>query len=368
MSADSTPLQSSAVINEAVQTLRDGGLVAFPTETVYGLGADAKNPEAIQKIFATKGRPSNHPLIVHLAAPDKFDQAEIDWVGLLAPWVRDLSEEALRLVNAFWPGPLTLVFKKDKSVLNELTGGQDTVAIRAPAHPIAQELLRRFKGGVVAPSANRFGKVSPTSAADVRSEFEGMLDLMVLDGGDCKVGIESTIIDLSSGHKAVLLRPGAITPSEIFAKTGVKIYQPGAVQSNSVGNETIEDLPRVSGSLKAHYAPTTPLRLYASGRVLDALSEFPDTKSQVAVVVWDSESSLVLEDHPSIDVEEVIVSSDPITFASRLYRTLRDLDQQGWDLILFPEPPVGEEWDGVRDRLQRACFGSGPSSSSHESN
>jgi len=368
MSADSTPLQSSAVINEAVQTLRDGGLVAFPTETVYGLGADAKNPEAIKKIFATKGRPSNHPLIVHLAAPDKFDQSQIDWVALLAPWVRDLSEEALKLINAFWPGPLTLVFKKDKSVLNELTGGQDTVAIRAPAHPIAQELLRKFKGGVVAPSANRFGKVSPTSAADVRSEFEGMLDLMVLDGGDCEVGIESTIIDLSAGDKAVLLRPGAITPGEIFAKTGIKIYQPGAVQSSLVGNEAMEHLPRVSGSLKAHYAPTTPLRLYASGRVLDALSEFPDTKSQVAVVVWDSESSLVLEDHPSIDAEEITVSSDPITFASRLYRNLRDLDQQGWDLILFPEPPAGEEWDGVRDRLQRACFGSGPSSSSHDSN
>ena len=364
MSADSTHLQSSAVINEAVQTLRNGGLVAFPTETVYGLGADAKNAEAIKKIFAAKGRPSNHPLIVHLAAPDKFDQTQIDWVALLAPWARDLSEEALKLINAFWPGPLTLVFKKDKSVLNELTGGQDTVAIRAPSHPIAQELLRKFKGGVVAPSANRFGKVSPTSAADVRNEFEGMLDLMVLDGGDCEVGIESTIIDLSSGDKAVLLRPGAITPSEIFAKTGMKVYQPGELKDDQVAN----DLPRVSGSLKAHYAPTTPLRLYAPGRVLDALSEFPDIKSRVAVAVWDSESSLVLEDHPSTDVEEVIVSSDPATFASKLYRSLRDLDQQGWDLILFPEPPVGEEWDGVRDRLQRACFGSGPSSSSHDNN
>ena len=372
MSADSTPLQSSVVINEAVQTLHDGGLVAFPTETVYGLGADAKNPEAIKKIFTAKGRPSNHPLIVHLAAPDKFDQAQVDWVALLAPWVRDLSEDALKLVNTFWPGPLTLVFKKDKSVLNELTGGHDTVAIRAPAHPIAQELLRKFKGGVVAPSANRFGQVSPTSAADVRSEFEGMLDLMVLDGGDCEVGIESTIIDLSSGDKAILLRPGAITPSEIFAKTGVKVYLPGEVNrnqsGNQVGNQAIENLPRVSGSLKAHYAPTTPLRLYASGRVLDALSEFPDIKSRVAVAVWDSESSLVLDDHPSTDVEEVIVSSDSITFASKLYRSLRDLDQQGWDLILFPEPPAGEEWDGVRDRLQRACFGSGPSSSNHDSN
>ena len=364
MSRDSTPLQTSAVINEAVQTLRDGGLVAFPTETVYGLGADAKNAEAIKKIFTAKGRPSNHPLIVHLAAPDKFDQAQIDWVPLLTPWVRDLSEDALKLMNAFWPGPLTLVFKKEKSVLNELTGGQDTVAIRAPAHPVAQELLRKFKGGVVAPSANRFGKVSPTSAADVRHEFEGMLDLMVLDGGDCEVGIESTIIDLSSGDCATLLRPGVITPKDILAKTGITVYQPGEAKDKNL----IEDLPRVAGSLRAHYAPTTPLRLYAPGRVLDALSEFPDIKSRVAVAVWDSESSLGEDGHPSAHFEEVEVPSNSTTFASRLYRSLRDLDQQGWDLILFPEPPAGEEWDGVRDRLQRACFGSGPSSSSHASN
>ncbi len=360
-SSDSKLLQSSAVINEAVQTLREGGLVAFPTETVYGLGADAKNSKAIEKVFTTKGRPSNHPLIVHLAAPDKFDQAQVDWVPILAPWVRDLSEDALALINAFWPGPLTLVFKKDKNVLNELTGGQDTVAIRAPAHPMAQELLRKFKGGVVAPSANRFGKVSPTSAADVRHEFGGALDLMILDGGDCEVGIESTIIDLSSGDKAVLLRPGIITPGEVMAKTGIKVFQRG---ENQMASDD-ESLPKVSGSLRAHYAPTTPLRLYAPGRVLDALSEFPDIKSRVAVAVWDSESSLGEDGHPSVHFEEVEVPSDSATFATLLYRSLRDLDQQGWDLILFPEPPAGEEWDGVRDRLQRACFGSGPSSSSH---
>ncbi len=366
--ADSASLQSSVVINEAVQTLRDGGLVAFPTETVYGLGADAKNPEAIKKIFSIKGRPSHHPLIVHIAAPDKFDQNQIDWVPILAPWVRDLSEDALKLIHAFWPGPLTLVFKKDKSVLSELTGGQDTVAIRAPAHPIAQELLRKFKGGVVAPSANRFGKVSPTSAADVRSEFEGELELMVLDGGDCEVGIESTIIDLSSGDHPVLLRPGLITPKVIFAKTGIKVYQPNESKDNTSNGNLADALPRVSGSLKAHYAPTTPLRLYAPGRVLDALSEFPDIKSRVAVAVWDSESSLGEDGHPSVHFEEVEVPSDSTAFASHLYRALRDLDQQEWDLILFPEPPIGEEWDGVRDRLQRACFGSGPSSSSQDSN
>ena len=362
--SDSTPLQSSAVINQAVQTLRDGGLVAFPTETVYGLGADAKNPEAIKKVFAMKGRPSSHPLIVHVAAPDKFDQEQMDWVSVLAPWTRDISEPALKLISIFWPGPLTLVFKKDKSVPGEATGGQDTVAIRAPAHPMTQALLRQFKGGIVGPSANRFGKVSPTSAADVRKEFEGIPDLMIIDGGDCAVGIESTIIDLSSGDKPILLRPGAITPSEILAKTGIEVYRPGEIQKT----EQEASLPRVSGSLRAHYAPTTPLRLYEPGRVLDALSEFPDIKSRVAVAVFDTESALSDDGHPSVHFEEVVMPSDSAAFASRLYRSLRDLDQQDWDLILFPEPPTGEEWDGVRDRLQRACFGSGPSSSSHASN
>ncbi|WP_062310287.1 L-threonylcarbamoyladenylate synthase [Polynucleobacter sinensis] len=361
MSSDSSSLQSTAVINEAVQSLREGRLVAFPTETVYGLGADAKNPEAIKKVFLAKGRPADHPLIIHVAAPDKFDQAQVGWVPVLSPWVRDISEDALKLMNAFWPGPLTLVFRKDKSVPLEATGGQETVAIRAPAHPLTQELLRKFKGGIVGPSANRFGKVSPTSAADVRSEFEGMLDLMVLDGGDCQVGIESTIVDLSSSDHPTLLRPGIITPGEILEKTGIKIFLPGEI----IPAEGGVDIPRVSGSLRAHYAPTTPLRLYAPGRVLDALSEFPDIKSRVAVAVWDSDSALGEDGHPSVHFEEVLVPSDSVGFAGKLYRTLRDLDQQGWDLILLPEPPPGEEWDGVRDRLQRACFGSGPSSSNH---
>ena len=361
MSTVSTSPQTHAVINEAVQTLRDGGLVAFPTETVYGLGADARNAQAIEKVFTTKGRPSHHPLIVHVAAPDVFDQVAVDWVAVVAPWARDISEDAVKLMNAFWPGPLTLIFKKDKSVLGEITGGQDTVAIRAPAHPMAQELIRKLKSGIVGPSANRFGKVSPTSAADVRSEFEGEIGLMILDGGDCQVGIESIIIDLSSGDHPVLLRPGITTPQQIASKTGITVHLPGQKMEMSV-------LPRVSGSLKAHYAPTTPLRLYSPGCVLDALSEFPDTKTRVAVAVWDSESALSEDGHPSVQFHEVEVPSNSAAFASRLYRTLRDLDEQGWDLILFPEPPAGQEWDGVRDRLQRACFGSGPSSSSHASN
>jgi L-threonylcarbamoyladenylate synthase len=367
MSAANTPLQHSELIDEAAAFLNSGGLVAFPTETVYGLGADAQNRQAIEKVFATKGRPANHPLIVHLAVPEQSNP-QIDWVPTVAPWARDISEDALRLMNAFWPGPLTLVLKKEKRVLDALTGGQDTVAIRVPAHPIAQELLRKFGGGVVAPSANRFGKISPTSASDVRDEFKDVSDLMVLDGGNSQVGIESTIIDFSSGDHAILLRPGVITPAEILSKTGVHIFLPNDQRLSTQANHLNETLPRVSGSLKAHYAPTTPLGMYAAGRVLDALSEFVDTKSRVVVATWDSESSLVLGNHPAISVAEVIVPSEPKHFASKLYRTLRDLDQQGWDLILMPEPPRGEEWDGVRDRLQRACFGSGPPSISQESN
>jgi len=350
MSADSTPLQSSAVINEAVQALRDGGLVAFPTETVYGLGADAKNPGAIQKIFTAKGRPSNHPLIVHLAAPDVFDQAQIDWVTLLAPWVRDLSEEALKLVNTFWPGPLTLVFKKDKSVLNELTGGQDTVAIRAPAHPMAQELLRKFKGGIVAPSANRFGKVSPTSAADVRAEFEGMLDFMVLDGGDCEVGIESTIIDCTRGVP-VLLRPGAVTREQVQAACGV------AVLSNEAMEALDKTAPRASGTLESHYAPNAKVRLMdakALQTALDLLGRDADGKGGAPVIATYSRAVLKT---PSATVLRQRMPDDAAATAQQLFAVLRAFDAQGVKLIWIETPPDTPEWDGVRDRLQRSAAG-----------
>ena len=360
MPENSSPIAKSAV-NKAIHSLRQGDLVAMPTETVYGLAADATNVEAIQKIYTVKGRPSNHPLIVHLAQPEENKSTEPDWLSVLTPWARDISEEALRIIYAFWPGPLTLVFKKGTYVLNEITGGQDTVAIRSPAHPVAQELLRKFGKALVAPSANRFGRVSPTSVADVRNEFKNYPDLVILDGGDCNIGIESTIVDMSTGDCATLLRPGAITPTEIFKRTSVEVNRPG----NGIDKMLT---PKVSGSFRAHYAPTTPLRMYSPGRLLDSLSEYPDIKTRVAVAVWDSDSSLNQDGISNIHINEVLVSADNVDFANRLYRVLRDLDQQHWDLILFPEPPFGEEWDGVRDRLQRACFGSGPSSNSHASN
>jgi L-threonylcarbamoyladenylate synthase len=216
--ADPQPTISIAELQQAVRCLQQGGLVAIPTETVYGLAADASNEEAVHTIFSAKGRPADHPLIVHLAAPAIGEVPLVNrsdaWFKLIAPWVRDLPEDAMRLVEAFWPGPLTLVLKKDKHVLNAVTGGQDTIALRSPDHPVAQALLQAFGGGLAAPSANRFGRVSPTRAADVSAEFIDQVDLLILDGGDCAVGIESTIVDLSSGTP-ILLRPGAIKPGQI---------------------------------------------------------------------------------------------------------------------------------------------------------
>jgi L-threonylcarbamoyladenylate synthase len=351
-------------IGQAVQHLQQGGLVAIPTETVYGLAADARNEQAVQQIFSAKGRPADHPLIVHLAAPSMTEAPLTNqsdaWFQLIAPWVRDLPEDAMRLVEAFWPGPLTLVLKKDKHVLSAVTGGQDTIALRSPDHPVAQALLQAFGGGLAAPSANRFGKVSPTRAADVSAEFSDQADLLILDGGDCTVGIESTIVDMSSGVP-VLLRPGAITPEQIAQKTGVRVLQAG------VRADADTKTPRVSGSLKAHYAPNTPLRLYAAGAALDCISQYPDTKSQIALVVWESEQMRDPQVLGAAHIQQVTIPEQSDLFASRLYRLLRDLDDHSWDLIVMPEPPMGQEWDGVRDRLQRACFGSGPPVNIHVS-
>ena len=351
-------------VEQAVQRLQQGGLVAIPTETVYGLAADASNEQAVEKIFSAKGRPANHPLIVHLAAPSMTEASSANqsdaWFKLIAPWVRDLPEEAMRLVEAFWPGPLTLVLKKDKHVLSAVTGGQDTIALRSPDHPVAQALLQAFGGGLAAPSANRFGKVSPTRAADVSTEFSDQADLLILDGGDCTVGIESTIVDLSSGTP-VLLRPGAITPEQIAQKTGVHVLQAGARGDADINT------PRVSGSLKAHYAPNTPLRLYAAGAALDCISQYPDTKSHIALVVWESEQMQDPQVLGASHIQQVPIPEQSGLFANRLYRLLRDLDDRSWDLIVMPEPPIGQEWDGVRDRLQRACFGSGPPVNNHVS-
>uniref|UniRef100_UPI002FDD1BFD L-threonylcarbamoyladenylate synthase n=1 Tax=Pelomicrobium sp. TaxID=2815319 RepID=UPI002FDD1BFD len=201
-------------IAKAVDILRAGGLVAFPTETVYGLGADARNPEAVGKIFAAKGRPQHHPVIVHLAE-----------AAQLEAWAVDIPDGARRLAERFWPGPLTLILRRGPGVPDAVTGGQDTVGLRVPAHPVAQALLQAFGGGIAAPSANRFGRLSPTTAQHVEAELDGAVDL-ILDGGACPVGIESTIVDCA-GERPTLLRPGHIGREVLEEALGVRVEAPG---------------------------------------------------------------------------------------------------------------------------------------------
>jgi L-threonylcarbamoyladenylate synthase len=318
------------MIARAVALLRAGGLVAFPTETVYGLGADALNPAALAKIFAAKGRPADHPLIVHLPA-----------AAHMARWAREVPAEAEKLAAAFWPGPLTLILKRQPQVPDAVTGGQDTVGLRVPNHPLALELLAAFDGGIAAPSANRFGRISPTTAAHVREELGDRVPL-VLDGGPCPVGIESTILDLSRGQ-AVLLRPGAIGAADIARVIG---RAPAAAVPHA-------DAPRVSGSLDAHYAPRTPLQLVSSDGLLFALRNALVAGEKVAVLAPTAQAI----SHDLVTWRQS--PPEPAGFAHDLYASLRGLDALGCVRILVQQPPAGEAWLAVNDRLRRAAAGSG---------
>ncbi len=329
----STPLAASAGgLADAVDRLCRGELVALPTETVYGLGADAANPAAVAKIFAAKGRPADHPLIVHLAPEASLDD-----------WAVDIPEAARRLAADFWPGPLTMILRKSPRVPAIVTGGQDSVGLRCPSHPVAQALLREFSkvgsGAVAAPSANKFGHVSPTTAQHVRDEFGP--DLLVLDGGACEVGLESTIVDLSRGVP-VLLRPGAVTRQAIGALLGV------------VPADRDAQAPRASGTLAAHYAPRTPVVLVEvarleqrvrdelrAGRSLAVLarSPWPGPMREVAAAWW----------HVAPDAAAA--------YGHDLYANLRLLDANGADLIVVEAPPAEPAWEAVRDRLARAAAG-----------
>lgn len=350
-------------VNGALHAIRAGKLVAIPTETVYGLGADASNSEAVQQIYELKGRPADHPLIVHVQSPlDENKTREEEWLAILSPWTRHIPESALILIKHFWPGPLTLVFEKSKSVLDCVTGGQATVAIRSPAHPLTQELLRRFGGGIAAPSANRYGRISPTSAGDVQSEFPNHPDLLILDGGPCEHGIESTILDVSGEGSPKLLRPGSISPTMIKKATGIDV----------VSNSRTAKQPRVSGTHLAHYAPHTALFLYSQSEIelplAQLICQLP--KAQLAVLVWEQEHihhREVLKAYRN-NLTFIPITMDPTSFARQLYRLLRDLDQGQYQGIFIPNPPNTEAWDAVLDRLQRASFGSGPSSNNHVSN
>jgi len=323
-----------AAIAAAADRLRAGGLVAFPTETVYGLGADAGNDAAVAGIFQAKGRPSDHPLIVHVAAGPKGTEA-------LSHFAQPLPAFAARLVLAFWPGPLTLIVTRQPGVAAAAAGGQGTIGLRCPAHPVAQALLEACAAqgvlGLAGPSANRFGRVSPTTAAHVHDEFGDAL--MVVDGGACAVGIESTIVDCSRGVP-VLLRPGAITRTQIEAACGEPLRDTHDLAAPD---------PRASGTLASHYAPEAKVRLMDAKALQAALDVLGAQAAHIAV--WarspiKSRSQRVLQRR---------MPDDAAAAAQQLFAVLRSFDTEGVKLIWVETPPDAPEWEGVHDRLRRSA-------------
>ena len=325
----------SAEIRYAASALEAGDLVAFPTETVYGLGADAENPEAVAKIYAVKGRPSDHPLIVHLAP-----EADIFY------WASDIPDEARSLISAFWPGPLTLILKRAEHIPADVAGGQDTIGLRCPSHPVAQALLREFKrgkGGVAAPSANKFGHISPTTAQHVREEFGDDARIgAILEGGQSEVGIESTILDMSRFHThgPVLLRPGRISAQDIAGVLGIYPAMPDS------------EAPRASGTLSSHYAPRTPVVLVGPDMLRTTFRKFIRAGKLVAVLGY---SPIILQDA----IIQLTMPNTPEGYAHELYSSLRMLDDVWADLILVESPPATPAWEGVNDRLRRAAHDEG---------
>ncbi|MDP1605077.1 MAG: L-threonylcarbamoyladenylate synthase [Rhodocyclaceae bacterium] len=325
------PLQLLQDVERAAGLLRAGELVAFPTETVYGLGADARNPAAVAKIFAAKGRPADHPLIVHIPDATHLDR-----------WARDISEAARALAEKFWPGPLTLILKRQPDVLDAITGGQDTVGLRVPNHPLALELLSAFGSGIAAPSANRFGRISPTTAQHVRDDLgEGGNSgvAMILDGGPCAVGIESTIVDMS-GPRTTILRPGMLSAMDI----GLFL---GRMPAESAGANAV----KASGTLEAHYAPRTPLLVMPNDSLPIVLRDALVKQERVAVLATFPAPFA----HPLIEWH--VAPADPAGFAHDLYANLRLLDSLGC-VRIFVEKPVGQSWQAIYDRLKRAAAGS----------
>ncbi|MFZ6771294.1 L-threonylcarbamoyladenylate synthase [Undibacterium sp. SXout7W] len=338
MSVVAPTTSAASAIAEAAEALEAGRLVAFPTETVYGLGADAENPAAVARIYQAKGRPSDHPVIVHLAPG-----ADIHY------WASDIPPMAEQLINAFWPGPLTLIVKRAAHIPDAVSGGQDTVGLRCPSHPVAQALLSSFKagkGGIAAPSANKFGHVSPTTAQHVEEEFPqeilpGGLIASVLDGGQSEVGIESTILDLSrlATHGPVLLRPGHISAAQLAEVTGIMPASPDATA------------PRASGTLDAHYAPQTPVAQVSASELLPLIATLCAKNKKIAVMSMQKTVTDELLAHRQMPAE-------PVAYAHDLYAALRDLDHAHADVILVESLPQDKAWQGINDRLRRAAFDS----------
>ena len=320
------PGNNPAAIAQAARHVQAGQLVAFPTETVYGLGADASSDAAVAQIFAAKGRPADHPLIVHVASAAQV----ADYASSVPPF-------AHALITAFWPGPLTVILPRRPGVAAAAAGGQDSVGLRCPAHPVALAFLAACQTGVAGPSANRFGRVSPTTAAHVVAEFGD--GLMVLDGGPCAVGIESSIVDCTRAQP-VLLRPGVLTRAELEAACGQPVLSP---------EELPLAAPRASGTLASHYAPNAKVRLMDAKAIQTALDLLGADAAHIAVYAC----SIV-----RIQSERVLyrrMPDDALATAQQLFAVLRDFDAQGVKLIWIENPPSAPQWDGVRDRLGRAA-------------
>ncbi len=299
---------TTADIPRAVALLRDGGLVVFPTETVYGLGADASNPTALRRLFAVKGRPVHHPVIVHLASAETIDD-----------WASEVPDEARVLTDRFWPGPLTVILRRRARVLDEVTGGLPTVGLRVPAAPVALDLLAAFGGGLAAPSANRFGHVSPTTAQSVIDELGDAVDL-VLDGGPCRIGVESTIVELT-GEAPTVLRPGAVTVAQLERALGRSVRPP-------------EGSSRAPGMLPSHYAPNAAVEIVAAEALAARTEELRQQGRRVVTIV------------PSADLD---------TDAHTLYARLREADAHGADVILAVLPEDEGIGAAIADRLRKAA-------------
>jgi len=365
----------STHITEAVEALKQGQLVAFATETVYGLGADAQNRDAIQKLYALKGRPSKHPVIVHLAEAQQIEN-----------WAIQIPAMAWKLANAFWPGPLTLVLPRAGHVLDEVTGGQETVALRVPVHPLAQELLKAFGEGLVAPSANRFGGISPTTAAHVREDFNEDELPWVLDGGTCAVGVESTIVAFEINGKPKVLRPGMITAEAIEAVWNN--YLENSCDDSSIGEslagsrlnyESPQGTPlqseeiRAPGLLSRHYAPDTQLYLIPDFRLiptiqarLSAMKALAE-KREAALADYSKKpvptrfgvlarSAMPAELTSNTNhLHWIEAANDAKTYAQELYGHLHSLDELHLDVLLVETVPETGEWTAIADRLKRAA-------------
>lgn len=320
-------------ICEAAALLKAGKNVAFPTETVYGLGADITNPSAINRIYEIKGRPTNHPLIVHFAK-----------ISRLEYWATDVPESAWQLAEHFWPGPLTLILPKSVHVPLCVTGGQSTVGLRIPDHPMALALLKELGAdrAVAAPSANRFGRISPTSAHHVYEEF-GQEVSMILDGGACKVGLESTIVAFC-GSTVILLRPGGV-PVALLEDV---IKQKIVLRRNQ--DETL----RAPGTLASHYAPLTPLEIWPTDSIQQRAQEMSKKGSRIALIIWSATNHL--SQALNENIYPFLMPADPIEYGHQLYATLRQLDQKGFFRLLAEAPPEDAAWLAISDRLLRASF------------